>query len=126
MKNKRKESQASKVRKYLEAGNSITPIDALKMFGSFRLAAIICNLKKDLKWMADKEIVTTMLMNLKWKNHYNIITWRYWVKSNKTICMACTKRDKLYVRVAEYIFPSSYTSYLFQKATLPPSPQSKE
>tara|TARA_R100000700_G_scaffold24106_1_gene31003 strand:+ start:2556 stop:2867 length:312 start_codon:yes stop_codon:yes gene_type:complete len=63
MKNKRKESQASKVRKYLEAGNSITPIDALKMFGSFRLAAIICNLKKDLKWMADKEIVTTMVEN---------------------------------------------------------------
>ena len=49
MKKKRKESQANKVKKYLEAGNSITPIDALKMFGSFRLAAIICNLKKDLK-----------------------------------------------------------------------------
>ena len=63
MKNKRKESQASKVKKYLEAGNSITPIDALKMFGSFRLAAIICNLKKDLKWMADKEIITTMVEN---------------------------------------------------------------
>ena len=51
------------VRKYLEAGNSITPIDALKMFGSFRLAAIICNLKKDLDWMTDKEIVTTMVRN---------------------------------------------------------------
>ena len=42
MEKERKETQASKVRKYLEAGNSITPIDALKMFGSFRLAAIIC------------------------------------------------------------------------------------
>ena len=63
MEKKRKETQASKVRKYLEAGNSITPIDALKMFGSFRLAAIICDLKKDLDWMTDKEIVTTMVRN---------------------------------------------------------------
>ena len=63
MEKERKETQASKVRKYLEAGNSITPIDALKMFGSFRLAAIICNLKKDMEWMADKEIITTMVRN---------------------------------------------------------------
>jgi len=63
MKKKRKETQASKVRRYLEEGNSITPIDALRMFGSFRLAAIICDLKKDLDWMTDKEIVTTMVRN---------------------------------------------------------------
>ena len=63
MKITRKESQAIRVKRYLEEGKSITPIDALKMFGSFRLAAIICNLKKDLKWMADKEIITTMVEN---------------------------------------------------------------
>lgn len=63
MEKKRKESQLSKVKKYLEAGNSITPMDALKMFGSFRLAAIICNLKKDRYWMSDKEIITRMVEN---------------------------------------------------------------
>ena len=63
MKKKRKESQANKVKKYLEAGNSITPIDALKMFGSFRLAAIICNLRKDREFMSDKKIETTMVEN---------------------------------------------------------------
>ena len=75
MEKTRKESQASKVRKYLEQGNSITPIDALKMFGSFRLAAIICNLKKDLKWMADKEIITTMV-----KNEYGVKFGSYKIK----------------------------------------------
>ena len=47
MKNKRKESQASKVKKYLAAGNSITPIDALSMFGCFRLSAIIYTLRQE-------------------------------------------------------------------------------
>ena len=63
MKKKRKETQASKVRRYLEEGNSITPIDALRMYGTFRLASIICNLRNDRKFMCDKKIETTMVEN---------------------------------------------------------------
>ena len=60
---KRKESQLSKVKKYLEMGNSITPLDALQMFGCFRLAAIICILRQDKYWMHDKEIKTRIVKN---------------------------------------------------------------
>ncbi len=35
------ESQKTKVLNYLKAGNSLTPLEALNMFGSMRLAAII-------------------------------------------------------------------------------------
>ena len=40
-------SQKSEVRKVLESGMSITPIDALNKFGAFRLSAIIFDLKED-------------------------------------------------------------------------------
>tara|TARA_R100001163_G_C5036486_1_gene175556 strand:+ start:86 stop:367 length:282 start_codon:yes stop_codon:yes gene_type:complete len=59
----KKQTQKSKIMKWLEEGNSITPIDALKMFGSFRLAAIIHNIKQEEKFMEGKEIITTMVTN---------------------------------------------------------------
>ena len=40
-------SKKELVRDYLESGKSITPAEAYEMFGSMRLAAIICDLKKD-------------------------------------------------------------------------------
>ena len=40
-------SQKDMILRYLKDGNSITPIEALNMFGSFRLSAIIFDLKKD-------------------------------------------------------------------------------
>lgn len=40
-------SQNAMIREYLEAGHSITPIDALNMFGCFRLGARIADLKKE-------------------------------------------------------------------------------
>ena len=40
-------SQKSQIKSYLEYGNKITPLEALNMFGSFRLSAIIYNLKKE-------------------------------------------------------------------------------
>ncbi len=40
-------SKKELVREYLETGMSITPAEAYEMFGSMRLAAIICDLKKD-------------------------------------------------------------------------------
>ena len=42
-----KTSQYENVKKYLEQGNKITPIEALNKFGSFRLSAIIFNLRQN-------------------------------------------------------------------------------
>tara|TARA_R100000458_G_scaffold55965_1_gene60425 strand:+ start:399 stop:875 length:477 start_codon:yes stop_codon:yes gene_type:complete len=43
----KRETQKSKVKKHLESGQSITPIDALERYGCFRLAAIIWTLKHE-------------------------------------------------------------------------------
>ena len=43
----KRETQRSKVKKHLESGLPITPMDALERYGCFRLAAVILNLKKD-------------------------------------------------------------------------------
>ena len=43
----RKQSQKEKVLIYLQAGNSITPIKAMHMFGAMRLADIIYRLKNE-------------------------------------------------------------------------------
>ena len=42
-----KKSQKESILEYLEKGNSITPLDALSLFGCSRLAARICDLRKD-------------------------------------------------------------------------------
>lgn len=39
------QSQNKRILKYLQSGNSLTPLDALRMFGCFRLGARIYNLK---------------------------------------------------------------------------------
>jgi len=39
-------SQCNEILKHLEDGKSITPIDALSLFGVFRLAARIADLRK--------------------------------------------------------------------------------
>ena len=39
-------SQSSKILAYLKAGNGITPIEALNLFGCFRLGARIADIKK--------------------------------------------------------------------------------
>jgi uncharacterized SAM-dependent methyltransferase len=39
------ESQAEQIKKYLRAGNKLTPIEALNLFGCFRLGARIHDLK---------------------------------------------------------------------------------
>jgi hypothetical protein len=40
------ETQNTLIRNYLENGNSITPLDALNLFGCFRLSARIYDLKR--------------------------------------------------------------------------------
>ena len=39
-------SQAARIAEYLLEGNTITPIEALEMFGSFRLGARIADVEK--------------------------------------------------------------------------------
>lgn len=39
-------TQRSQIKAYLLEGNSITPLEALRMFGCFRLAAVVFDLKK--------------------------------------------------------------------------------
>ena len=41
------ESQNKQIKAWLESGKSITPMDALNLFGSFRLGARIFDLKND-------------------------------------------------------------------------------
>ena len=43
----RYDSQRAMIQEYLREGNSITPIEALNLFGAFRLSAIIYTLKYD-------------------------------------------------------------------------------
>ena len=40
------ESQNKNILKYLQGGNSLTPLEALKLFGCFRLGGRIYDLKK--------------------------------------------------------------------------------
>ena len=40
-------TQKNQVRRYLLDGNSVTPLEALRMFGAFRLSAIIFELREE-------------------------------------------------------------------------------
>ena len=40
-------SQKKKIRQFLKEGNEITPIDALELFGCFRLGAVIHTLRHE-------------------------------------------------------------------------------
>ncbi len=54
----KRETQRSKVKKHLESGLPITPIDALEKYGCFRLAAIIHDLRHDDDMFIEKELIT--------------------------------------------------------------------
>lgn len=51
-------TQLAAVAGHLRAGHSITPMDALNMYGCFRLAAVVLNLKRP---PYNMNIVTTMV-----------------------------------------------------------------
>lgn len=53
----RMESQRKQVRNWLLKGKSITPIEALQMFGAFRLSAIIFVLKNEYDMPIETEMV---------------------------------------------------------------------
>ncbi|MBL0144900.1 MAG: hypothetical protein IPP48_03230 [Chitinophagaceae bacterium] len=56
------ESQRKKIKQYLQAGKAITPIDALKKFGCFRLGARIWELRK-----LEKLPIKTKMIDVKGK-----------------------------------------------------------
>jgi len=45
--NSKKKSKQSKILAHLISGKTITPIEALELYGSFRLGALIFNLRAD-------------------------------------------------------------------------------
>lgn len=51
-------TQKQQIAQYLLEGNSITPIEALNMFGCFRLAAVIFDIKKEYEW----DVTSTMIV----------------------------------------------------------------
>lgn len=51
------ESQNKQIKAYLESGRSITPLDALNLFDSFRLSARIFDLRNDYGMDIKSEIV---------------------------------------------------------------------
>ena len=54
---KRTETQRKQIREYLLAGNTITPLEALQIFGAFRLSAHIYVLKYDYDMPIETELV---------------------------------------------------------------------
>lgn len=53
----RKESQRRSIQTWLFNGHSLTPIEALNMFGAFRLSAVIYVLKNDYDMPIETEMV---------------------------------------------------------------------
>lgn len=71
-----KKSQKESILEYLEEGNSITPLDALSLFGCSRLAARIGDLRKD-GWSIQSEIVKVPT-----RGGYTSVS-KYWIDGQK-------------------------------------------
>jgi len=54
----KRETQRSKIKTHLQSGRTITPIDALEMYGCFRLAAIVHNLRDEDEMNIRTDLVT--------------------------------------------------------------------
>jgi len=61
-------TQEQMVLEHLQSGKSITPIDALNLYGCFRLSAIIFNLKRD----GHDIIMQRVNRNDKWFGKYTL------------------------------------------------------
>lgn len=56
---KTSQSQNARIAKYLQEGNSITPLDALNLFGCLRLGARIADIKEKYNMHIVTNMVTT-------------------------------------------------------------------
>ena len=95
MKKKKRVTQKSKIKKYLESGNSITPHDALRMFGCFRLASTIHSLRKHYREKGFYRIETTMI-----KNEYGVEFAKYYLVNKGAVII---ERGKDYIYIAEKV-----------------------
>ncbi len=62
-----RQSQRELIRKHLNKYGSITPMQALKLYGCFRLASRICELRLDGMWIKSKMVKS----NGKWFAKYS-------------------------------------------------------
>lgn len=62
-------SQSQSILEHLQAGNSITPLGALARFGCNRLAARICELRKE-GWAIEREMIA--VPESKWVARYRM------------------------------------------------------
>ena len=61
-------SQTAKIKKHLLAGKKITPLQALRKFGCFRLAARIADIRKDIR-------INTTIKSHKGKQYAEYSLW---------------------------------------------------
>ncbi len=59
------ETQKKKILKHLLAGFSITPMEALKSYGCFRLAAVVFSLKKEMSLKGSATIKSELVTETK-------------------------------------------------------------
>ena len=71
---KSSESQKAKILAYMLAGNTITPLEALEKFGSFRLGARIADLKDDGYEIQSRFVSTSTQKKVK----------QYWINTTNT------------------------------------------
>ena len=79
-------SQLKQIKNYLLNGNKITPLEALQKFGSFRLSAIIYNLKKEgmniktnMITVNDKRFAEYELVKETEKTFFSLLGGKKWV-----------------------------------------------
>ena len=67
-------SQVSKILSYMLEGHTITPLEALQLFGVLRLAAVICEIEKKLGYPPKRKRVSV-------KNRFgkNVSVMMYWL-----------------------------------------------
>lgn len=79
-------SQEFQIEHYLRQGNSLTPIDALNMFGCFRLSGRILELRQK-----GLDIVTDMIES----NGKRFASYRLKVEEVKTVEVKVGKQDQM-------------------------------
>ena len=66
------ETQNKRIRQYLESGRSLTPLEALYSFGTLRLSARICDLRREGMVIDSKTIEVTSPSVYSGKKHVKV------------------------------------------------------
>ncbi len=57
-------SQRANIRRYLEAGEAMTAMDALNMFGCWNMKARVHEIRQALQYEGDQFVITTKMVNV--------------------------------------------------------------